>query len=285
MAASASAGASEAGFFEVRPGIAEIDSYEMLFYGHYPKYCERAANACLPSHAACALLQRAEVVKYTQRVKWNDAVRIKSTRVDGESTLLHEWFIDTKLVHVCLASYTIRGADAFDAPLADKRTMMRIGALRKEGAQLFAPPASSYRRDLFTVYPDMLGGMAGGSALGLPTVMDFFERQRTEYIGGQAELERLKASEGILIVVYTIQQLELHAVASIAPRQQIEVSSGVTIEHGKVYCVHQSVRSVATNELLAQAHIKLVFVKDGQVVPAPEAVLNRLDKSSYADVS
>ena len=38
---------AEPGVFEVRPGIAEIDSYEMLFYGHYPKYCERAANACL----------------------------------------------------------------------------------------------------------------------------------------------------------------------------------------------------------------------------------------------
>ena len=109
-----------------------------------------------------------------------------------------------------------------------------------------------------------------------PAAADLFERQRTKLIGGQEELERLKGADETMIVVYSIQQLELPP-TQIKPRDTIEVASGYTIESdGRYYCVKQTVTHQPTGALCGQAYIKLVFVRDGVVCAAPEATLARL---------
>ena len=82
----------------VRLGIAEIDSYNMLFYSHYLRYNERAANTCLSPESSSAVLCRVSLAKYMSSVRWNDTVDIRTTAVaepsaDGEYMLLHEWFV------------------------------------------------------------------------------------------------------------------------------------------------------------------------------------------------
>ena len=208
--------------------IGDVDSYDMLFYAHYLRFCERAANACLPPGRAYAVLARADLVKYSSSVRWNDSVEIRSTLVptapgsteDGDQhILLHEWVCTGKVVHTALATYQIHGGGSFVGAAVPVGTdERRIRALQRSALELFSP--TYYARELREVWPDMCG--TGGS-LGLPCILDLMERQRTELIGGQSELERLKQSEGIMIVVYTMQQLRLHG-APVAPRDTIEVS-------------------------------------------------------------
>ena len=89
---------SDVQMLRVRLGISEIDSYSMLFYSHYLRYNERAANFCLSLESSSAVLRRVAVAKYMSSVRWNDTVDIRTTAVaepsaDGEYMLLHEWFV------------------------------------------------------------------------------------------------------------------------------------------------------------------------------------------------
>ena len=45
---------TDASRMRVEIGIADIDSYSMLFYGHYLRFNERAANLCLGAESASA---------------------------------------------------------------------------------------------------------------------------------------------------------------------------------------------------------------------------------------
>lgn len=272
--------------YHVSLGIGDIDSYNILFYAHYLRYCERAANACYPSGGRThATLLRAELVKYSSSVAWNDAVEVRSTLVPrdepvaGEVTLLHEWTVGGKTVHVCLATYSVDGdecpSNARMVPSADeklrRRELMRISALQREAGQIAEYDTGRYRRERCEVMPDMRSA-AGG--LNLPTILDLMERQRTEIIGGQAELERLKACDGVRIVVYSMQGFQLHN-TPVAAREVVEYSSGVAMQNdGMFYCLHQ--RVVAPRGPVSEAHVKLVFVKDSAVVRAPERVLQRI---------
>ena len=242
------------------------------------------------------------MAKYAASVRWNDTVRITSTLVpDQEGTLLHEWFCDRKgdkPFHVALCSYAIRGEAAFGrATLPDAKEQRRIGALQREAASVFTaePPP---RTETFAVFPDMIGA---GGVLGVPCIMDLFERQRTALIGGQEMLERLKRDEAISIVVYLIQRLELPSV-NVQPRDEIDVSTascrppsptfgplaralslsscaqGFTVQgDGLFYCVKQSISHRATGSLCAGGFLKLAFVRDGGIVKAPAAVLSHLN--------
>ena len=270
--------------FVVDVGIADIDSYAMLFYGNYFKYNERAANALLPASAGvgvAALLmsstsRRRHLVKYANRVGWNDDVRVRSTRVGdagAEETLLHEWIVGGKTVHSALMTYTMAcGATFAGALTPDVSGERRAKAAQREASQLFSCPESTYRREEFVVYPDHVNGLG---RLGAPCILDFFERQRTTLIGGQDELERLKAEDQVMIVVYSIQQLRFLPTA-VRPREKIVVSSGFCVQNEMFYCVHQSIKA-ASGELIADGYLKLVFVHgNGAVGKAPAATLARL---------
>jgi len=144
--------------------------------------------------------------------------------------------------------------------------------LRKEASKLFSPPGWSYRRDTRVVFPDAVGP---SGRLGVAEIFDLMERQRTELIGGQAELQRLKAAEGVHIVVYSISMLSLHETA-VAPQDEIEVTSGFVLEGDMYYCVHQSVSHVPTGAAISEGYVRLVFAREGAVVKAPESTLQNL---------
>lgn len=267
----------------VNLGIGDMDSYSMLFYGNYHRYNERAANSCLPADApvgAAAVLKKVHIIKYTKSVGWNDVIDIRSL-LAAEDTLLHEWLVDGKVVHTCLAQYDLRGGAVLSgAQKPDgKPDERRIFANQRAAADLFTPPAACYRRDRIMVTPDMIGP-GGGVFLG--SVMDFYERQRTELIGGQAELERLTSEDGVQIVVYSISQLELHG-TPVQPRELVEVSSGFLLQNDMYYCVHQSVTHVPSGAKIADGYCKLVFAKPGAgVVKAPAATAARLEAATAA---
>ena len=212
-------------------GISEIDSYSMLFYSHYLRHNERAANSCLSPESSSAVLRRVVVAKYMSSVRWNDTVDIRTTAVaelavEGEHTLLHEWFVAEqydKPVYLSMCTYAICGSAGFTAARTpDAKEARRIQALQREAGVLFTPQDGSGRSETFPVYPDMIGP---GGSLAVPCVMDLFERQRTTLIGGQEELERLKAEDGTFIVVYMIQALELPPATVVRPREEIDVTT------------------------------------------------------------
>lgn len=147
--------------------------------------------------------------------RWNDSVVIRSVAIEqeiaGEQTLLHEWVGPSKPtpLFLCLATYRLVGCPSFSlAPGADDKCARRVRALRSQSGHLFHPESRSYSHMRLSVFPDMCGARGGMS---LPSILDLMERQRTELIGGQAQLEALKTSEGIMIVVYEIQQMRIHS--------------------------------------------------------------------------
>ena len=193
----------------LRLGIAEIDSYNMLFYGHYLRHSERAANSCLGRESTSATVSHVALAKYVSSVSWNDVVDIRTTAHPSEDgTLLHEWFVNERYdtpVHVCLCSYDVDGPAGFvGARTPDGKEARRVNprqpwdplgtlsepsaqarrliALQREGAAVFTPQDGAGRSEAFGVYPDMVGP---NGALAVPCVMDLFERQRTVLIGGQ----------------------------------------------------------------------------------------------------
>lgn len=265
----------------LRLGIAEIDSYNMLFYGHYLRYNERAANSCLSLESTCATIRGVALAKYISSVRWNDIVDIRTTAVPsegtGEHSLLHEWFVNEKYdkpVYLCLCSYAIEGPAGFTgAHTPDVKEARRLTALQREAANVFTPQDAGLSQN-FAVYPDMVGP---GGALAVPCVMDLFERQRTVLIGGQEELERLKLEGGTFIVVYLIQMLTLQPATVVRPREEIEVSTAYTVQgDGLFYCVKQSVAHRPSGQLCAEGWLKLAFVRDGVIGKAPPAILSRL---------
>ncbi|KAL3931187.1 MAG: hypothetical protein SGPRY_001227 [Prymnesium sp.] len=185
--------------------IGDVDSYGILFYAHYFRFCERAANLCVPG-CAHAVLCRVEHMKYSSAI----SVAIEQ-EIAGEQTLLHEWVGPSKPtpLFLCLATYRLVGCPSFSlAPSADDKCARRVRALRSQAGHLFHPESRSYSHMRLSVFPDMCGARGGMS---LPSILDLMERQRTELIGGQAQLEALKTSEGIMIVVYEIQQMRIHS--------------------------------------------------------------------------
>jgi acyl-CoA thioesterase FadM len=268
------------GVHRVALGIADIDGYDMLFYSNYLRYTDRAANMCLPADSppgTAIMLKAVLVVKYSASARWNDLIDIRTILaappVGGECTLLSEWVVGGKTIHTCLATYTLAGeADISGIPIpSGKPEERRVFALQRESSMLFSPPAQDYRRQTFRVFPDMVGKSSGMSAA---AVFDFFERQRTELIGGQAELERLSKEDNTMIVVYSIQKFELYP-TQVRASDVVEVSSGWMLQNDIYFCVHQSV-SLPSGEKVAEGHLKLVFARDGTVGKAPAATVSRL---------
>ena len=75
--------------------LADVDPTNFVYYGHYLRYNERAANACIGEAAGphcCASLKGVELSKYVCGVRWNDSVDIRTTCVPmaDEPTLMHE---------------------------------------------------------------------------------------------------------------------------------------------------------------------------------------------------
>ena len=100
-----------------------------------------------------------------------------------------------KVAHLCIAMYAVHGQGLGAVPFAaalqpEPRLERRMIALQKEASTLFHPPPDSYRSADVRVWPDMIDHRG---SLGLSTIMDLYERQRTELIGGQA---RAKDSRG-----------------------------------------------------------------------------------------
>eukprot|EP00656_Telonema_subtile_P015655 TRINITY_DN18237_c0_g1_i1.p1 TRINITY_DN18237_c0_g1~~TRINITY_DN18237_c0_g1_i1.p1 ORF type:complete len:214 (+),score=36.11 TRINITY_DN18237_c0_g1_i1:151-792(+) len=109
------------------------------------------------------------------------------------------------------------------------------------------------------VHTDMLDYQG---ALSSRTVLDLMERQRTELIGGQPMLEQLKR-DGVLIVVHSITGMSFTGVP-VGVHEQVLCMSGYQVRDDKYFCVHQRCTG-AGGELLAEAGMMLVFVRDGGV--------------------
>eukprot|EP00316_Scyphosphaera_apsteinii_P013106 CAMPEP_0119331708 /NCGR_PEP_ID=MMETSP1333-20130426/81220_1 /TAXON_ID=418940 /ORGANISM="Scyphosphaera apsteinii, Strain RCC1455" /LENGTH=212 /DNA_ID=CAMNT_0007341377 /DNA_START=139 /DNA_END=773 /DNA_ORIENTATION=+ len=212
----------------------------MLFYGNYLRYNERAANACLGNGSNHATLCRVTLAKYVKSVRWNETVHIRTLLVPGalvgenrsagsthaERSLLHEWLVDDSIVFISICTYIGHGAFNFDAAIVpDVKEERRIKALLREAADTFVPQSKGAKHEINCVYPDMI---SASGTLTVPSVMDLFERQRTKLIGDQAELQRLKTEDDIMIVVYLIQQLELPPDTTVQPQDEIEISSAFT---------------------------------------------------------
>lgn len=283
----------------VRVSLADIDPTNLVYYGHYIRYNERAANECLSDAAGpeCrAHLQCVTLSKYIRGAGWDEIVEICTTRVpaaEGVGTeavadtqsLLHEWMVDGKLIHVSVATYAVEGlapgcalSDAFAGARSVSgpksvagndmqrcRDTMRIRALQKEAEMTFLYPEANVRRDEFTVFPDMV---ADGK-LTTHTVMDLMERQRTTLIGGQEALKELKG-RGVAIVCYSIQGLKLSH-AAVRARQNIVATSGFVVLNERFYCMHQTLHHL-NGAPLSECYLKLIFVRDGVIIKAPEDV-------------
>ena len=240
--------------FRVQCGIADIDSYSMLFYGNYMRYNERAANACLSQsdgQGGCAMLKAAHFVKYTMPVRWNDVVDVRSTLLgepkEHEATLLQEWLVEGRVIHACYATYKLHNVATGmpSAMLPDKAATRRVMVMDKEPKMAFEAGESFTAGGLVT--PDMINFR---SQLSVSTIVDMMERRRTDMLGGQAELERLQKEEGVAVCAYIMQDMELHA-TPVLPGDALEVASGYYVQNDMFYCYHHTLKHQSTGRLIS----------------------------------
>ena len=166
---------TDASRMRVEIGIADIDSYSMLFYGHYLRFNERAANLCLGAESASATLSAIAMSTYKSSVRWNDEVYIRTTLVprddaavpSDEHGLLHEWLVGEKLVHSCLCRYRVQGPVGFTGAHApDDREKRKLLAQQRGSNVLFS--AQEGLRETGVVFPDMI---SASGTLAIPCLM------------------------------------------------------------------------------------------------------------------
>jgi len=110
-------------------------------------------------------------------------------------------------------------------------------------------------------YTDMCGM---GGAMSKGACLDLMERQRTELIGGQPVLHRLKVEEGILIVVVNIYDLRFgETTLEIGDMVTCE-STGEFAEDSKSFMVRQRIRR--GDDMICDGVVKLCFVREGKGV-------------------
>jgi len=278
----------------LRVSLADIDPTSFVYYGHYLRYNERAANELCVSDCSAVLIN-VMLSKYIRGAKWDEEVEIRTRLLDADEatattgvlSLLHEWFVDGKIIHVSIATYAmkrcppgcsvIKEAVTGDGDRAvgpsSEHDLPNVGT---SSERISLGTGSTYGwqqsfRDTVRIralqkeamltleYPDLNvrrdefvvypDMISEYGTLCTHTVMDLMERQRTTLIGGQEALKRL-GERGVTIVCYSIQGLALSHV-SVRARQRIEATSRFVVLSDRFYCMHQALH-LPTGEVVSE---------------------------------
>ena len=243
--------------YQVKVGICDIDSYNMIFYSNYLKYNERAAYHVI---GECRI-QNVRIIKYLRSVQWESNVCIESHILStNENTvdLLHVWLCDGKPMNQSVIKYAVPKYCREKIGEIPRLSKFLFHEWRKNAG--FTPDGMTHSIET-PFYSDMCG-MGGTMSNG--TCLDLMERQRTELIGGQPVLHRLKVEEGILIVVVNIYDLRFgDAVLDVGDTITCE-STGEFAEDNKSIMVRQNIRR--GDDMISDGVVKLCFIREGKGV-------------------
>jgi acyl-CoA thioesterase FadM len=120
-------------------------------------------------------------------------------------------------------------------------------------------------------------------------VLRWFERNRTDAIGGAAGLRALQAA-GVLVVVTAVGPVRLDpaaAAAAVGAGAPLTVRSGVVLKRRATFIVFRQEVLDANGVLLAQGEVTCACVgaADMKLTPAPPALAERLAAAAAAGVS
>lgn len=173
---------------------------------------------------------------------------VKMTSPDG-STVFN---VATELI-ICVPSKTNCTDNAFSLPPIEPFDVKET--------------SSKVAIEQFVIHRDEIDAHWEGH-LPLRNVLNLFERSRSNLLGGPDSLQRLKATDGILVVVTSISDCSLiDENASVYPGQEGVVETSFVIKRkGMIVECFQTLKS-ASGARLAQAKISLMMISDASRRP------------------
>ena len=284
--------------FDVRVGIIDIDSYDMIFYSNYVRYNTRAAvqffgEADVAAHTRLTgqhlRLTGIEVIKYLKPVRWTDAVHIETACVSRSAhtvTLFHQWISEGRLMNRGIFSYQWHDPSAAVVelppfiqqqalPAVPPKRRMLVDFLRRDAVPTIDMNHIPEQQLDVCLYPDMFDATGQVS---MRTLLDYMERGRTELVGGQLSLARLKREEHTMIVVSSIDAMTRFPVDCTVADTLTVRSCCETLTENRSFLVRQRVS--CGDALLSQAWLRMFFVdhRSGQVCAPPARLKTHLER-------
>ena len=282
--------------------IEYTDCFQVVYYANYFRFCAQAREAALGAALLRDVLRDADARLAVLSVTGG---RLASPAVLGDLLAVRSHVVAADGARLVFR----QAVSPADAPPGSKPhavcdvtvgfTHARTGELLPLPAALAVPPSlpAPPLHDLVLPYADnatvaetrvsLCGDELGPGGLPSETdVLRWFERNRTDAIGGGAGLRALQAA-GVLVVVTSVGpvHVDTRAMAAVARGEiaEVVVRSGVVARRKGTFFVFRQ-EAYAAGEggaLLAQGEVTCACVAaaDMKLCPAPQALLARLASS------
>eukprot|EP00924_Labyrinthula_sp_SR-Ha-C_P002856 snap_masked-scaffold_13-processed-gene-8.62-mRNA-1 protein AED:1.00 eAED:1.00 QI:0/-1/0/0/-1/1/1/0/284 len=210
--------------------ISDIDGYNILFYSNYVKYNHRAAfEIChvLGSVGSCSIKEVVQM-SFLGQVKWEDEVFINSNvyqvSINTHSLnliILHEWVVDGRVANRSLITYKLVTKDnSIQHYQSSTLSRPQLAFIKQTSMKLPKTPQKTHQNS-YKVFPDMIHQ----GQLSTATILDLFERARTEGLGGQKSLQSLKKDFNRNIIVGSILSVKFSEEKGIKSGENVEIKS------------------------------------------------------------
>jgi hypothetical protein len=148
------------------------------------------------------------------------------------------------------------------------KDILPSGSIMKENGDKNEDSNKILRSETITIQRDELDAHAPGR-LPLRTILNYFERQRTNLFGGPINLRKLQDEDGILAVVTSVRDLSLvwidhgdgYSPIDVVAGDEIQVESAVQVKRkGMILEFHQSLVLPRTKQTIARGQVYLMMI-------------------------
>jgi acyl-CoA thioesterase FadM len=194
-------------------GIKDIDGYGHIWYGHYVKFFERAYREFLGQQAQTKVV---ECLKYAKSVPWGAVgSRIETYVVEQDTKtdcIIFQRWIVSESDNTTITPDNVHGMAIFHVSAVGRPITPSLGTLKLQGGPQLTISVRGLRgssvqglqvdltvgtvRRLQRLYSDMLSE----GRLSIIDTLDLFEQTRTDMVGGQAGLKKLKDQHRELVI-------------------------------------------------------------------------------------
>lgn len=260
--------------------IEDTDAYGVVYYANYFRFTDRAAQEAFECateqgrgwfEGASASFRELSLVsisnvKYARGAVLGDEVIVRTTIMDADA---HHVRLMQDVIDQHGGLY-LSAQTTYARPDGARAATTGIGA-----AQASTAPSWSTTRVM--VYRDEQSGGVGGGCSHVD-VMRFFERGRSDAIGGSAALAELKSKHNVIAVVSRLDAVfPMKIFADITRAHACEVRSTVTLKRRNIQVVfHQELYDVASGERVAAANITCTCLDAANMKPisCPPALID-----------
>ena len=254
--------------FTAKVYIEDTDAYGVLYNANYLKYFDRAI---------CSIFAKSNEQPVVSEIRKQ---RFRSSPSLGENVLIQaEKMTDKEISSYCsrwnLALTSEDGEAIFNSAILTVRSSDDLGTC-DNFIQLNSIEYHS-SDDSFQIYRDEIDFDGVRSFLPLRSVMNLFERSRSNFLGGPDALRKMQEVDGIVWVVTSVDETFLFSKAcEISPGDDLVVRTAFSFRRSSVLECRQTL--LFEDEHVAQATITIWSLDNITRRPkaAPEWVINKV---------